>query len=64
MVTHEEKIEKVKSILRAHGIKMSVGACGCCDSPWVSFEYAGEKITDRSENFNFDMFSDLEAGNA
>ena len=25
---------------------MQVGGCGCCESPWVVFEYNGEKILD------------------
>jgi len=60
LATKEQKIEQVKKILADHGIKMSVSACGCCDSPWVSFEYDGLVIADSEHDFNFEMFSDEE----
>ena len=40
----EAKIKRLVDILRSHGIEMSVAACGCCQSPWVSFSYRGERI--------------------
>ena len=51
----EIAIEKIKQILQTHGIRMNVAACGCCDSPWVSFEYQGELIIKDEDNFNFYM---------
>lgn len=39
-------IERMKKILESHGIEMSVGGCGCCGSPWVTFMYKGEVIID------------------
>jgi hypothetical protein len=34
---------------------MSVGACGCCASPWITFIYKGEVILDDIYNINFNM---------
>ena len=50
--------EQVVEILRKHDIRMYVGGCGCCGSPWVKFEYNGEIIADLKDDFSFDMFED------
>jgi hypothetical protein len=50
----EERIKKVKEILKANDIEMSVGGCGCCGSPFFSFSYKGEVIVEEEDNFNFD----------
>jgi len=50
----EERIKKVKEILKANDIEMSVGGCGCCGSPFVSFSYKGEVIVEEEDDFNFD----------
>ena len=49
--------EKVKEILLSHGIKMTIGGCGCCGSPWVSFVYNGQTICDDCENFRITMIN-------
>lgn len=54
----ETRIEWVKEVLRSHGIKMEVGSCGCCESPWVAFEYRGEMLLDSMKNCGFSMFED------
>ena len=54
----EDLKEKIKEILKQHNIKMSVGGCGCCGSPWVSFEKDGVKIVDDVDYFTIDMFED------
>jgi hypothetical protein len=46
--------ERMMGILRAHGIEMKVGGCGCCGSPWVKFAHNGESIIDEDEA-DFDM---------
>lgn len=51
--TLEEKKERVKAILKEHGIEMAVGSCGCCGSPWVTFKYEGETILDYEDNCGF-----------
>ncbi len=50
-----ETCERVMAILREHGIRMAVGGCGCCGSPWVSFWYNGEQILDSEDYASFDM---------
>jgi hypothetical protein len=50
----EERIKKVKEILKANDIEMSVGGCGCCGSPFVSFSYRGEVIVEDEDDFKFD----------
>lgn len=49
----EKAKEKMKKILTKHGIKMSISGCGCCGSPWVSFEYNGKMIVDDEVDFKF-----------
>lgn len=49
----EEALNKVKKILKANNIEMSVSGCGCCDSAVVSFSYKGNKILDDMGNANF-----------
>ena len=38
------EIETIKQILSSHRIRMNVRACGCCNSPWIDFEYQGQII--------------------
>ena len=42
-------MDKVIRILENAGIKMDVGGCGCCGSPWVKMTYKGELIFDGNE---------------
>lgn len=51
---NEQKIARIKEILEAKGIKMSVSGCGCCGSPGVTLECDGEEI-EVDEYANFDM---------
>ena len=53
-----EAKEKIAEILKEHGIKIEIGGCGCCGSPWVSFEYKGEMIIKDEDYFKIDMFED------
>lgn len=50
----EENMEKMKAILKEHGIEMDIGGCGCCGSPLVGFKYKGEIIFDY-DDCNFTM---------
>lgn len=56
----DEEIEnmkkKMKEILQQCNIKISISGCGCCGSPWVSFEKDGVKIVNDLPEFNIDMF--------
>ncbi len=45
-------LEDVKTILREKGIAMSVGGCGCCGSPWVSFTYQGRTFDGDDAEFD------------
>jgi hypothetical protein len=47
-----ERSKFIVDTLRSFGIKMSVGGCGCCGSPDVSFTYNGQTV--KGEGFNFD----------
>ena len=42
-------MEKVKRILENAGIKMDIGGCGCCGSPWIKMTYKGELIFNGDE---------------
>jgi hypothetical protein len=55
---YEEQIKKVKEILKANDIEMSVNGCGCCGSPTVSFSYKGEVIIDEESDFKFDTYDE------
>ncbi|MBW7970971.1 hypothetical protein [Bradyrhizobium sp. BR 10289] len=34
-LTAEETTERLEGVLKAAGIKIKLGGCGCCGSPWV-----------------------------
>lgn len=54
-MTKKEKKEaavRIKEILDKCGIKLTVEACGCCSSPFVSFEYNGEVILSDESDCN------------
>ena len=36
--------ELVINALKAKGIRLYVGSCGCCQSPWLSLEVDGKII--------------------
>lgn len=55
-IMKRQTLLEIQTILASHGIRMRVSACGCCDSPWVRFEYRGQEIADDCE-FDFDMFA-------
>lgn len=50
----EEHTREAERILRSLRIEMNVGACGCCDSPWVTFKYKGRLILDNVTRCNLD----------
>lgn len=51
----EEQIEHVKKILLSHGIKINIGGCVCCGSPWVKLEYNGQIILDEDDRCTITM---------
>ena len=53
METTDKLIELCKSL----GIRIEVGGCGCCESPWLRFEYKGEMIFD-DDSAEINMFDD------
>ena len=52
----QKALEEVEQVLRDAGIHMYVNGCGCCGSPWVTFEYGGALLLDRKEDFILDSF--------
>lgn len=55
MIDRNKLLEKVVSILNECEIRINVGGCGCCGSPWFSMEYKGELIVDEVEDFDINM---------
>lgn len=57
---HERGAERKRftEIMEVNGIKIKIGGCGCCESPWVSMSYKGETIVDDAEFFSVDMFNE------
>jgi uncharacterized Zn finger protein (UPF0148 family) len=55
-----DNVKRMTEILASHGIRMSVGGCGCCGSPYVRFEADGEVIMPEADNVAFDMFHEDE----
>lgn len=55
-----EKEQIIEKILESHNIKIKIGGCGCCGSPWVSFEYKGEMIIQNEDEFKINMFNENE----
>lgn len=46
----------IEAALKARGIRMAVGSCGCCQSPWVSIEVDGVMLVKDAEMGNFNCF--------
>ena len=51
-----DNVKRMTEILESKGIRMMVGSCGCCGSPWVKFESDGEMIMEEADGVVFDMF--------
>jgi hypothetical protein len=52
----DELKEKVKEIFKQKGIKIQIGGCGCCGSPWIKLEVDGVTIIDELNGADIDMF--------
>ena len=52
----QAELDRAYKLLREHGFELGVGACGCCDSPWIHLKYQGETIF-RHDGVSFDMVS-------
>ena len=51
-----EIAKRITQILKDAGVKISVGSCGCCDSPWVTLVVDGEKLT--CEGYSIDTIDE------
>ncbi len=40
----KEKLKIIEDALRAKGIRLQVGSCGCCNSPWIAIEVDGKLL--------------------
>lgn len=56
----KDKKDRMKKILKDHGMRICTDACGCCGSPWVRFEFNGEIILD-DDYAEMDMFEEEES---
>lgn len=43
---------EILDILKARGIELTVGGCGCCGSPFVSITIDGEVVIDNEDSCN------------
>jgi hypothetical protein len=55
MAEGEERKKQAIKALQRKGVRLNIGACGCCDSPWVSIEIDGELLIDDEDRFELDM---------
>ena len=53
----QNKIRKIHSILKSHGVALNISGCGCCGSPVVHIKVDGETIVDE-EGFCVEMIQD------
>lgn len=60
-------IEEIETLLKSKGIRLCIGGCGCCGSPWVALEVDGELIVGSKttaiwpvQKFDFNNFEDDE----
>ena len=44
MAKDDPQVARAVEILKSHGIAVTIGGCGCCESPWVRMTYSGENI--------------------
>ena len=51
----DDQYAGIKDTLRARGIQLNVGGCGCCGSPWVVLEIDGEIVLNE-DGFGLTMF--------
>ena len=52
------RIDEAKRLLRQRGIRLMVGGCGCCGSPWFRVEVDGREILPSTDGIQIDMFED------
>lgn len=43
---NKKTLEEVVAILKERGIELTLGGCGCCESPWFSVTIDGEEVYD------------------
>ncbi|HQZ43705.1 MAG TPA: hypothetical protein PK735_12525, partial [Flavobacteriales bacterium] len=58
MADHKALYAAASEALKKKGVRISIGGCGCCGSPFVKLEIDGQVIVMDEDNFNLDMFED------
>ena len=49
-------IKEMQLILTKLKIRIGIHSCGCCDGPWLRFEYEDKVIVDNLDFADIDMF--------
>ena len=58
-LTKEDIEEMLVDFFTEKGIEISLGGCGCCESPWLEIEIEGKTVLDCG-NFSFSTTKALE----
>jgi len=53
MITSNDIMKKIETLLEENGIELEVSGCGCCGSPWFSMKYKNFKC-DNEDGFSIE----------
>lgn len=43
--------QRIQRLLAERGVKIKLGGCGCCGSPWLKLEIDGETVFDDDDAY-------------